>query len=266
MNLEQFLVEPEQMPTIPHVLVKALNLIKDEDTGIKELSKVISCDQSLATKVLKFVNSAHFSLPNKIISINKAVGLLGMNQTKNIIISIAMKSVLSDEKEKDIWLHSIRCAVGCEYLAAEFKTINPDEAFMIGFLHDIGKLILSKHNPQMYKRVLDLEQRGLDIIEAEEMYLKTNHAAVGYYLATQWEFSEVIAEAIKYHHNPLKSSMEEVAAIVYYADKSAEETILEPSFDPEVARTTKIYIKDYNKYSKAINEKTEQLLSALSGV
>lgn len=264
MNLDQFLIEPDQMPTMPHVIVKALNTIKDEYTGIKELSKIISCDQSLSTKILTLVNSAHYSLPNKIISINKAVGLIGMNQAKNIIISIAMKSIYSDGKEKDIWSHSIRCAVCCEHLATEFKVMSPDEAFMLGFLHDIGKTMLNKQNPQLYSKVLDLERRGLSSTEAEEMYFKTNHANIGFYIATQWEFSEVIANAIKYHHNPLKSPMEAAAALVHYSDQLSKETVDDPAFDPEIARTTKIFIKDYFSYKRIIEEKTNQLLSTLS--
>lgn len=266
MDLKQFLIEPDQMPTMPHVVIKALNIIKDEDAGIKELSKIISCDQSLSTKILALVNSAHFSLPQKIISINKAVGLIGMNRTKNIVISIAMKSIFSDKKEKDIWNHSIKCAVACEQIATEFRLMSPDEAFMLGFLHDIGKMILNRQNAQQYIKVLELERRGVSIIEAEEMYFKTNHADIGYYLAIQWAFSEIISDAIKYHHDPLKSSMKNIAAVVHFADLLSKETIDEPSFDPEIITSVNFYIKDYLSYRKTIQEKTDQLLSALSVV
>ena len=40
-----------------------------------------------------------------------------MTQTKNIIIAVAMKPMLTSQGGRDMWKHSIRCAVACEYLA-----------------------------------------------------------------------------------------------------------------------------------------------------
>lgn len=266
MQLEQFFLEPEQIPTMPHVIVKALNVIKDDNSGIKELAKVIACDQSLSTKVLKLVNSAHYGLPHKVDSTYKAVALLGINQTKNIIISIAMKSILLQDKEKEIWDHSIRCAVACEILAKEFNIISPEEAFVLGFLHDIGKVLLSRTDSKIYQKIIDLMKRGVDAIEAEEMYLRTNHAIIGAYVVKQWEFSDVIINAIKHHHRPLKSSDEKIPSLVYYADILADDSMVEPSFDTEIARVTRIYIKDFFKTKQKVKEETDKLLSLLLNV
>lgn len=266
MDFKQYMLEPESLPAMPHVVVKALNIIKDEHAAINELSKIISCDESMSTKILKLVNSAHYSLSQKIISMNKAVTLIGLNQTKNIIVAIAMKSILADASDKDIWNHSIRSAVCCELLAKEFNIMSPDEAFMLGFLHDVGKIILNKKDKKMYSKVLDLQKRGIEAIESEEMYFKTNHADIGFYIANQWKFSEVIADAIKFHHTPLGSEMVDVAAMVYYANELSKETIDDPMFDPEIEAATKINIKDYLSYKKLINEKTDDLLSVLSKI
>ncbi len=266
MQLEQYFLEPEEIPSMPHVIVKALNIIKDDNSGVKELASIISCDQSLSTKVLRLVNSVHFALLHKIDSTYKAVCLLGMNQTKNIIISIAMKSVVFEEKDKDIWSHSIRCAVACELLAKEYKLISPEEAFVIGFLHDIGKVILCRKESKTYNRIVDLTKRGVNYLDAEEMYLKTNHAVLGAYIAKKWELSDTIVEAIRYHHSPLKSSNEKITALVYYADVLSEDSFAEPEFDKEVARVTGIYIKDYFKIKNAIKTGTEKLQSMLMNV
>lgn len=264
MDLKQYLMEPEHLPTMPQVVLKALSIIKNENAAIAELSKSVSCDESMSAKILKLVNSAHYSLPQKIISVNKAIALIGLNQTKNIIVSIAMKSILSQDGDEEIWDHSIRCAVCCENLAREFKILNPDEAFIIGFMHDIGKMVLKKQDADMYSKVLDLVRRGMSYIDAEDMYFKINHAEVGFYIANQWGFSEVTANAIRFHHSPLDSKIENIAAMVYYANELSKETIEEPFFDPEIVRVTKIYIKDYLSYKKMISEKTDNLLSALS--
>ncbi len=266
MKLDDFFIEPEEIPTMPHVIVKALNIISDDRSGLNELARIIACDQSLSTKVLRLVNSVHFSLPNKINSINKAVYLLGMNQAKNIIITISMQSAIFSDNEQELWAHSIRCAVACEILAKEFKIISPEDAFVLGFLHDIGKVIISRKDGFLHKRIFDLMKRGISSIDAEEMYLKTNHSVIGAYIVNQWNFSDIIIDAIKYHHNPLKSAHIKPTAIVYYANILAEETYKEPIFDPQVSRASGIYISDYFRIRNMIEVETEKLKSILTNV
>lgn len=263
MNLDEFLIEPNQIPAMPHVIVKALNIIKDEDSGINQLANIISYDQALSTQVLKLVNSAYYGFSQQIISINKAIGLIGMSQTKNIVITVAMKSMISSNGGRDLWQHCIKCGVACEYLAKSFKLMNPDEAFILGFLHDIGKILLQKKNPQLYIKANELTERGLDIIEAEEIYFKTNHAEVGFFLASQWKLSIIVANAIKYHHNPLKSSMLNVAALVYFADTLVKNNLRKPYFSAEVENRTNIHIKDPLEVREIIEEKSSILLSEL---
>lgn len=263
MSLEEFLIEPHQIPAMPHVIVKALNIIKDEESGMKELADIISYDQALSTQVLKLVNSAYYGFPQQIISINKALTLIGMSQAKNIIITVAMKSMFSSTGGKDLWQHSIKCGVACEYIAKEFKLMSPDEAFILGFLHDIGKILLSRKSPHLYKKATDLAQRGLDVVEAEQIFFKTNHAEVGFFLATQWKLSIIIANAIKYHHEPTKSSMINVASLVYFADRLTQENFRRPYFDEEIEKRTNIHIKNPLEYREIVEEKSNILLSQL---
>ncbi len=263
MSLNEFLIEPTQIPAMPHVIVKALNIIKDEASGINELANIISFDQALSTQVLKLVNSAYYGFSQQITSINKAIGLIGMNQTKNVILTVAMKSMLSTAGGKDLWQHSVKCAIACEHLAKEFKLMNPDEAFILGFLHDIGKILLYKKSSLLFAKANDLSKRGLNIIEAEKIFFKTNHTEVGFFLASQWKLSIIIANAIKYHHDPLKSSMLNVASLVYFADNLVKENLRKPYFDPEIERRTNIRIQDPLGYNELIEEKSSILLSEL---
>ena len=79
------------IPAMPNIVVKALAIIKDDNSGVKELSNIVSYDQALATKVLKLVNSAYYGFPSQITSISKGLALIGMAQGKNLIIATAMK-------------------------------------------------------------------------------------------------------------------------------------------------------------------------------
>ena len=164
------------IPTMPNVVIKALNIVKDPNSSIKELGDIISYDQSLSIKVLNLVNSAYYGFAQQISSITRALALLGMNKAKNIIVAAAMKPMFSSEKNKELWEHAITTAVGCEYLANYLKIMDSDEAFMIGFMHDIGKLILNMQNTDSLAKIKELTNEGSDIIEAENALFVTNHA------------------------------------------------------------------------------------------
>lgn len=264
METKKFIIEPEELPAMPIVVIKALNVLENDYAGINELAKVIACDDAIATKILKLVNSAKYALPQKIIALTKAITLIGLNKTKNIIISISIKNILSSPDDEEIWKHSIRCAICCEILAKEFKIISPEEAFIIGFLHDIGKIIFNKKDSRLYSKVIDLKKRGYSDIDSEEMYFNLNHADLGAIMVNKWELSDVIADAIKFHHKPLKSRKIKVAAMVYYANELAKETRSRPHFDKDVAIASRITIDDYYTYREMVNEKTEELLLTLS--
>ena len=138
----QILAEFKEIPPMPNVMLKALAVIKNPTTGIAELAKIMQVDQAISTKTLSLVNSAFYGFRQQITSINKALVILGMMKAKNIIMSLALKQMMTAQGSRELWEHSIKCAVAAEILAKEYKIINPDDAFVIGFLHDIGKIFI----------------------------------------------------------------------------------------------------------------------------
>ena len=252
------------IPVMPNVMVKALNVIKDEGSGLNDLADVMCYDQALTTQVLRLVNSAYYGFAQQITSINKALPLIGMDQAKNIIITFAMKPMLTSRGGKDMWEHSIRSAVACEYLAKEFKVMDSSDAFVIGFLHDIGKIVLNMKNQMVYKKVIDLVNRGANILEVENMFFGTNHCDVGFLLAKKWQLPVVVNNGIKYHHNPQASSMANFAYIVYIADKLAQARDEDVVFDENMLKDSNIKLDDVQAYRETIITKAGILLTSLA--
>ena len=252
------------IPAMPNVMVKALNVIKDEGSGLNDLADVMCYDQALTTQVLRLVNSAYYGFAQQITSINKALPLIGMDQAKNIIITFAMKPMLTSRGGKDMWEHSIRSAVACEYLAKEFKVMDSSDAFVIGFLHDIGKIVLNMKNQMVYKKVIDLVNRGANILEVENMFFGTNHCDVGFLLAKKWQLPVVVNNGIKYHHNPQASSMANFAYIVYIADKLAQARDEDVVFDENMLKDSNIKLDDVQAYRETIITKAGILLTSLA--
>ena len=140
----------KDIQAMPSVIVKVLNVMKKPTVSMKELGDLVMYDQSLTVKILALVNSAYYGFSQQISSISIALSLLGMVKVKNIIVAVAMKPMMSNAGDKELWKHSIRVAAGCEYLANLTKIMDADEAFIAGFIHDIGKMVLHITNPKMY--------------------------------------------------------------------------------------------------------------------
>lgn len=263
-DLKSFLGTNLVMPAMPNVIIRALNIIKDETTGIKELAQVISYDQALSTKVLKLVNSAYYGFPQQITSINKALTLLGMVQAKNIIIAVAMKPMMTSQGGKELWQHSIKCAVACEYLAKEYRTMDPSEAFVLGFLHDIGKVLLILKNASIYTKVQYLVNKGAEIIDAESMFFGVDHAELGLMLAKNWKLPILITNCIKYHHTPHQSSVKNVAILVYIADKIVQDKLKDPILDPQIMMASNIKIQNIEEIREKILKEADELIEQLT--
>lgn len=254
----------KDVPAMPNVVMKALNVIKDPESGAKELARIISYDQSLSTKVLTLVNSSYYGFSQQVSSISRAISLIGMSKAKNIIMTVAMRPMLINQGDKELWKHSIATAVGCEYLAKYLKIMDVDEAFVIGFLHDLGKMILNMKDPATFAQVKALSEGKTNIIEIEQMFFGTDHCQMGSLLAKKWQLPLLINNAIKYHHKPNLSSMPIHCTLVYLVDALVKENPQLESLDQAIIKNLNMQIDQPMILRENILAKAEILLNELS--
>ena len=130
-------------------------------------------------------------------------------------------------------------------LAEEFKVINPDDAFVIGFLHDIGKILLNAKNPIKYSKVRYIAQQNqADLVEVEDSFFGTNHCVLGALVSKKWQLPVILTNCIRYHHNPVQSSLPVACGIVYIADRLVQNKIPNPILDPKIMDRLDIQISD----------------------
>ena len=264
-NMDDLINTLKEVPAMPNVIVHALNIMKDPDSSTKELAKIISYDQSLSTKVLTLVNSAYYGFPKQITSIAQAISLIGMSKSKNIIVTVAMRPMLTNQGTKDLWKHSITAAVGCEFMAKSLKIMDADEAFVIGFLHDLGKVVLNLTDAKLYEKVRETVKTGSNILETEQIYFGTDHCQMGSILAKKWQLPLLINNAIKYHHEPNLSSMPTACSLVYIVDRLINEEELDvDSLDKDAMKNLNIQIAQPQILKENILAKASVLLNELS--
>ncbi|MDR3630994.1 MAG: HDOD domain-containing protein [Desulfocapsaceae bacterium] len=201
-QIEKFI---RKMPSLSTTVGKVLEICSRTDASPNELNKVISLDPVLTGQVLKLINSAYYSLLNKITSLTRAITMLGMNTVKNMALSTAIiRTVSSTNKSKvlptaQFWQHSIGVGVSAKLLAiaSNLPISEREEAFIAGLLHDLGKVPFGDE----YIEVLNLarkEQRPL--LEVEQELMGIDHQEVGLMIAEKWKLNEVITLCVSGHH------------------------------------------------------------------
>ncbi len=262
---QQVVAEYKEIPPMPNVMVKALGVIKNPSTGIAELAKIMQVDQAISTKTLSLVNSAFYGFRQQITSIQKALVVLGMMKAKNIIMSLALKQMMTAQGSRELWEHSIKCAVAAEILAKEYKVINPDDAFVIGFLHDIGKILLNSKNPLKYSKVRYLAQQGnVSLVDVEDAQFGTNHCVLGALISKKWQLPVILTNCIRYHHDPLQSSLPTVCGIVYCADRMVQTNMPTPLLEKKVMDKMDFSIGDPVALRETILTKAQIFLKEMS--
>lgn len=197
----------KRMPSLSTTVSKVLEICSRPDTAPNDLNKVISLDPVLTGQVLKLINSAYYSLMNKVTSLTRAIIMLGLNTVKNLALSTAIiRSVGQTKKSKvlpikQFWAHSIGVGVTAKLFAAELEVPlgEREEFFVAGLLHDLGKVPFGDEYTEVLKSTKD---RQIPLVMAEQEILQLDHQEVGRMIAEKWKLNEAITEAICYHHSP----------------------------------------------------------------
>lgn len=255
-KLEKIMVKIGEFPPIPSVILESMRLLNDPSATVKTIQEQILLDPSLTSFILKIANSAQYGLMKKVTDISYAINLMGYNTTKSILTAYLSKNLYNARGGKLIqdvlWRHSISTAVLSKTTAEHLKMANPEEAFIAGLLHDIGKGVLLKNNTEEFDEIVQLIcGENKTSIEAEQKVLGFTHVEVGYLLMQKWRFSGQIIETLIYHHNILEYRGNDLMApVVSLANKSSHR--LDYSFDKP--RTELFELQIFNITEKTLME------------
>lgn len=236
MQLEKSVIDRistlKDLPSLPHILVKLMAACSDENGSLGDIADILTNDPSLCAKVLRMVNSAYYGLGNRVDAIDQAVAYLGTDAVKNIAVCSAVYQAFNSRKGdsafnlKLFWWHSLKCALLSRILAGEVAYGSPEEAFVAGLLHDIGKLVLWVNFSEKYTELVKKYEDRADMLAAGESQLGATHSQIGAWLLDRWKFQSFVADSALYHHEPFEriSAALPLAQIVYTANMLSGKT------------------------------------------
>jgi len=135
---------------LPEILHKVSALIDSDNYTAEQLAALITQDPVLAADVIKLVNSAGYQFGSQdVTSLQEAVVRLGGLQIKSIVLTIVMQNMTEIKPiyfklfGQHLWRHSLTTALWAKKLAKS-RGEDPDLAFFLGLIHDVGKIALFK--------------------------------------------------------------------------------------------------------------------------
>jgi HD-like signal output (HDOD) protein len=203
------------IPMLPAMASHVVDLALDPDVSATRITNVVSKDPVLATRVIQLANSAFSAPATEITSIGEAVVRMGTGPVRNVVTAACLSSLAADPRiygkhGRDHIDHSIGTAY-LAWLVADRANESPDEAFLYGLLHDIGKLVI-------LKLVRDCKNFDVAPPSDEEIagMLEEMHAPIGGHVLKQWGMPKSLHDPMVWHHNPDGAMERPAAAMVAY--------------------------------------------------
>jgi HD-like signal output (HDOD) protein len=194
------------IPSKPEILIELQQLTTSKDPSVGEAAELIGKDLGLAAAVLKVINSPMFGMSRTISDIHQAAFLLGLDSISTLVSGFALRNAFDGKaciSMERFWDTAIDVAQTMVFIGKHVPdTVPLDTLYTLGLFHDCGLAAMAMKYPD-YIEVLQ-EANSSDaksIIELEESRYQTNHAVVGFYIASSWHLPKNICQLMLRHHD-----------------------------------------------------------------
>ncbi len=208
-------------PSIPSLYLDVVSALNDPNATTEDIGNIIAKDMAMTTKLVQVLNSAYFGLPRTITDPTEAVGILGFETVKSLIMTVKMLNQYDKVKPvyfsiDSIWKHSTNVAQTAKALAMleTGDTQISGHAYTAGLMHDLGKVILAANFDDQYHGAHTIARKQrVPLWEVEKEIFGASHGEIGAYLLGLWGISPDVTQIAANHHHPARSSDDRFTAL-----------------------------------------------------
>lgn len=202
-ELEQFMmgdIPDSAVPRLPEVAMVLMKELADENVSQERILDQMKHDPAIASEVLRMSNSPLFRVGHEAVeNLDRAVMLLGFNTLRTVINAVLLKRMMNIPPiyfkmyGQYLWKHSVDCAQACQALSKQSGVADPFNAYIVGLLHDVGKLVIFRLLIDTLRKNPDLNPRGSvfsKIVSQHSMRLSVK-------MAKQWNMPHYLVLAFE---------------------------------------------------------------------
>jgi len=231
----------EKMPAFPKSVQRILELSREINCPPKELVMVIEKDPVMTMKLLRIINSAYYSFPKQITSVNQSVVYLGLNTVKNMALSFAAMGSLPPYNAagfdvQQYLMHSLTTASIARAVCLKYRhdDTDPADCYIAGLLHDFGKVVFAQFMADEFREALERSaEEFIPLHVAEQQIIGTDHTVVGGMLVEKWQFPKQLTDNIRNHHSEI-SPENTVQSCLFVANQISKKLALGNAGNPVV--------------------------------
>jgi putative nucleotidyltransferase with HDIG domain len=226
-SLAAHLAEIEGLRPFPVVVQKVIACVARPDFRTEQVRDLIEEDPALAARILRVANSVAFRARVPCASIQDAIVRLGARTVTDLASGMAAMTAFADLKGagKAVREHCVGTAAIVRALAYRMSDgVDPAVAFLVGLLHDIGKLLILQTRHQSYAELLADTAGAPDELHLQEReFLGYDHAVLGGHVLAKWGLPNPVPKIVSWHHQPARAyreggSLAVLVAVVRIAD------------------------------------------------
>ena len=197
----------EDLPPLPSSVFRILDLMANPEFFMNRLEKLVGQDQALVAKLIKVSNSVLYGGTGEVGSLREALTRLGTRTVKSLVITTSTR-ILFPKTSSDmgalnqaLWEHSVECGLAAQCVAGKIRYSDPEEAFVAGVLHDIGKLLLLLRFADQYLKIAEMSKsEDANALDLESQLLGFDHTMVGEKLMLKWGMPSNLTDCVRLHH------------------------------------------------------------------
>lgn len=193
-----------KLPPFRPIVISLVRLFDRDDVKIEEIAGMVESDPSLASEILAVVNSPLFGFQRPVSSPAHAIALLGVDRTKSLAATLAMRSLMQGGPRTPIvrrfWVHSMATATLASHIAPAFQ-VEPELAHVAAMMHDLGRNgLLAAHQEEYAQLAVGAFENTKEILAAEQSAFGMTHCHAGAMLAKAWNLPKSFREVTLHHH------------------------------------------------------------------
>jgi HD-like signal output (HDOD) protein/ActR/RegA family two-component response regulator len=197
------------LPALPRIYQALNKALADPDSSLQKISSIVEQDIGISAKILQLANSAFFGSAQPVASIQNAVGYMGLNALKCLVLSLEIfRSFEPKTKVRGFSMDAMqRHAQLTAHIVARLPVPKhlAEVAFVSSMLHDVGKLIQAWKLPESFAQAVEESAESHQpFYKVEERTRGFSHAEIGAYLLGIWGLPYPVVETVALHHAPTR--------------------------------------------------------------
>ncbi len=229
MEIELIISNTQTLPPAPQIMLKLLKLLRDENSGVDQIVRLIMVDASLTAQVIRLSNSAYFGFSTLSRSLEDSVQRIGQREIYKLVSLITSRQLLGQDvqlynlAQGDLWKNSVTAAILCEEMA-RLTGEDQGEAYTMGLLHGIGQVVVNNYYMNRCLELAAMPKPPITVEQLRKEALEVNWAHAGAALLKLWKFPAKIYSPVHHQFYPMgNEAYRRITCMLYLACWSVEQ-------------------------------------------